>query len=73
MPKRRVKNWFSKFKRGNCDLKEDVRSGRAVEFDEEPLNPLLYKYHGQTRKELAKKIKYLSGTIENHLEKIENI
>lgn len=39
---RTARDWYVKFKIGNSVLKSAPRSGRSVEFDEEPLNQLLH-------------------------------
>ncbi|KFD70118.1 hypothetical protein M514_17720 [Trichuris suis] len=51
-----ARKWFSRFREGNFDLSDSVRSGRPSDFDEEKLNALVHENPRQSTRELAQKI-----------------
>ncbi|UYV83501.1 hypothetical protein LAZ67_23001249 [Cordylochernes scorpioides] len=67
---RAAQKWFARFKNGDLDLEDMLRSGRSSEFDEEHLKALLKEDGRQTTRELAEKMKCSAVTISNHLQSI---
>ena len=51
-----ARKWFAKFKNGNFDIDDTLRSGRPSEFDEYHLKALLKEKSRQTSRELAEKM-----------------
>ena len=70
---RTARDWYTKFKNGNFDLKGALRSGRSIEFDEERLNQLLHENSRQTTRELAEKMECSHTAIEKHLHSMGKI
>lgn len=61
---RTTRDWYTKFKNGNFDLKDAPRSGRSVEFNKEQLNQLLHENSRQTTRE--EKMECSHTAIEKH-------
>ncbi|KAK6751516.1 hypothetical protein RB195_003109 [Necator americanus] len=53
---RTARNWFAKFKNGNFDLDDSLRSGRPSDFDEDSLKALLKEDDRRSSRELAEKM-----------------
>ncbi|KAK6767032.1 hypothetical protein RB195_026354 [Necator americanus] len=64
---RTARNWFAKFKNGNFDLDDSLRSGRPSDFDEDSLKALLKEDGRRSSRELAEKMYCDQKTILNHL------
>ena len=65
--KRTARDWYAKFKNGNIGLKDETRSGRQVELDEERINQRLQKTSHLATRELADKMKCSHTATEKHL------
>ncbi|KAK6756708.1 hypothetical protein RB195_014877 [Necator americanus] len=64
---RTARNWFAKFKNGNFDLDDSLRSGRPSDFDEDSLKALLKEDGRRSSRELAEKMYCDQKAILNHL------
>ena len=62
-----ARKWFAKFKNGNFDIDNTLRTGRPSEFDKNHLKALLKEESRQTSPELAEKMNSDQKTILNHL------
>ena len=62
----KARKWFAKFKNGNFDIDNTLRSERFFEFDEDHLKALLKEESRQTSRELAEKMNCDQKMILNH-------
>lgn len=70
---RTAQKWFSRFKKGNFDLTDSLRSGRPVQFNEDQLNELLHEYPHLSTRELALQIGCSHDTVARHLQLMSKV
>lgn len=71
--KRTAQDWFKRFRDGDFNLKDSVRSGRASEFDNERLCQLVKSNPRQTTRELAQVLGVHHSTIADHLHQMGKV
>lgn len=64
---RTCQNWFKKFRSGDFSLKDDQRSGRPTEADNDEIKMLIESNRHITVREIAEKCQVSHTTIENHI------
>ena len=62
--KRQCQNWFNKFRSGDFSFKDEKRSGRPVEVDDDLIKAIDSDRHNTTR-EIAEKLHVSHTCIEN--------
>lgn len=63
----KCRRWFAKFRNGNFDLKDEPRSGRPEELDDELLKSTVERNPTVTVRELASELNVSHMTIHRHL------
>ncbi|XP_015430060.1 PREDICTED: histone-lysine N-methyltransferase SETMAR-like [Dufourea novaeangliae] len=64
---RTCQNWFKKFRSGDFSLKDDQRSGRPTEVDDDQIKAIIEEDRHITVREIAERLNVSHTTIENHL------
>ncbi|EFN75615.1 Histone-lysine N-methyltransferase SETMAR, partial [Harpegnathos saltator] len=64
-----VRNWFSKFRSGNFDLKDASHSGRSVEADEDQIKALVDANRHLITREVTERLNLSSSTVHEHLKR----
>ena len=67
LKERQCQNWFDKFRSGDFSLKDEKRSGRPVEVDDDLIKAMIDSDRHSTTREIAKKLHVSHTCIENHL------
>ncbi|GFU82615.1 histone-lysine N-methyltransferase SETMAR [Trichonephila clavipes] len=67
---RQCQNWFAKFRSGDFSLKDEKRSGRPVEVDDDLINAIIDSDRHSTTREIAEKLHVSHTCIENHLKQL---
>lgn len=66
-------NWFKRFSSGDYRLKDNQRSGRPSEIDEDLLLHVIEENPNLTTRDLAKQFNCAHGTIEQHLHNLGKV
>ena len=64
---RQCRNWFDKFRTGDFLLKDEQRSGRPNEVDDDQIKAIIKSDHHVTVREIEEMFKIPKSTIERHL------
>ncbi|KFM65461.1 Histone-lysine N-methyltransferase SETMAR, partial [Stegodyphus mimosarum] len=67
---RQCQNWFVKFRSGDFSLKDEKRSGRPVEDDDDLIKAIIDSDRHSTTREIAKKLHVSHTCTENHLKQL---
>ena len=67
---RQCQNWFAKFRSGDFSLKDEKRSGRPVEVDDDLIKAIIDSDRHSTTREIAEKLQVSHTCIENHLKQL---
>lgn len=67
LTERTCQNWFKKFRSGDFSLKDEQRSGRPTEVDDDQIKILIEDDRHITVRDIAKRLNVSHTTIENHL------
>ncbi|GFV64583.1 histone-lysine N-methyltransferase SETMAR [Trichonephila clavipes] len=67
---RQCQNWFAKFRSGDFSLKDEKRSGRPVEVDDDLMKAIIDTDRHSTTREIAEKLHVSHTCIENHLKQL---
>ena len=70
LKKRQCQNWFDKFRSGDFSLKDEKRSGRPVEIDDDLIKAIIDSDRHSTTREIAEKLRVSHTCIENHLKQL---
>ena len=68
-----VRNWFHRFASGNYSIKDESKSGRPTELDDEELLQLVESNPRLTTREMAMKLGTNQSTIVRHLQKLGKV
>ncbi|EFN80916.1 Histone-lysine N-methyltransferase SETMAR, partial [Harpegnathos saltator] len=64
-------NWFKKFRSGDFSFKDDQRSSRPSEVDEDKMKAIIESNRHIIVREIAKRLNVSHRTIENHIRRLE--
>jgi len=67
LTERTCQNWFKKFRSGDFSLKDEQRSGRPTEVDDDQIKVIIEEDRHITVREIAEKLNISHTTIEKHL------
>lgn len=67
---RTCQKWFTKFRSGDFSLKDEQRSGRPNEVEDDEIKAIIESDRHATVRELGEKLKVSHTTIENHLKRL---
>nr|AAP51092.1 transposase [Forficula auricularia] len=67
LKERQCQNWFAKFRSGDFSLKDEKRSGRPVEVDDDLIKAIIDSDRHSTTREIAEKLHVSHTCIENHI------
>ena len=67
------RDWFRRFKSGDCDVHDKQRTGQSKKFEDEQLQALLEENPAQTLKELSQQLKVDKSTIFRRLQAMGKI
>ena len=67
LKERQCQNWFDKFRSSDFSLKDEKRSGRTVEVDDDLIKAIIDSDRHSTTCEIAEKLHVSHTCIENHL------
>ena len=70
LKERQCQNWFDKFRSGDFSLKDEKRSGRPVEVDDDLIKTIIDSDSHSTTREIAEKLHVSHTCIENHLKQL---
>ncbi|KAK6062057.1 hypothetical protein COOONC_00272 [Cooperia oncophora] len=70
LKERQCQNWFAKFRSGDFSLKDEERSGRPVEVDDDLIKAIIDSDRHSTTREIAEKLHVSHTCIENHLKQL---
>ena len=70
LKERQCQNWFDKFRSGDFSLKDEKRSGRPVEVDDDLIKAIIDSDRHSTTREIAEKLHVSHTCIENHLKQL---
>ncbi|KFM58915.1 Histone-lysine N-methyltransferase SETMAR, partial [Stegodyphus mimosarum] len=70
LKERQCQNWFAKFRSGDFSLKDEKRSGRPVEVDDDLIKAIIDSDRHSTTREIAEKLRVSHTRIENHLKQL---
>ena len=70
LKERQCQNWFAKFRSGDFSLKDEKRSGRPVEVDDDLIKAIIDSDRHSTTREIAEKLHVSHTCIENHLKQL---
>ncbi|GFU49197.1 histone-lysine N-methyltransferase SETMAR [Trichonephila clavipes] len=68
LKERQCQNWFAKFRSGDFSLKDEKRSGRPVEVDNDLIKAIIDS--DRHTREIAEKLHASHTCIENHLKQL---
>ena len=69
LKERQCQNWFDKF-RSDFSLKDEKRSGRPIEVDDDLIKAIIDSDRHSTTREFAEKLHVSYTCIENHLKQL---
>lgn len=67
LTERTCQNWFKKFRSGNFSVKDDQRSGRPTEVNNDQIKDIIEADHHITVREIAERLHVSHTTIKNRL------
>lgn len=67
LKERQCRNWFEKFRSGDFSLKDEHRSGRPYEVDDDQIKAIIESDRHTTVREIAERLNVSHPTIERHL------
>ncbi|XP_076753327.1 histone-lysine N-methyltransferase SETMAR-like [Xylocopa sonorina] len=70
LKERQCQNWFKKFRSGGLSLKDDQRSARPVELNEDEIKTIIEADRRVTTRETAEKLNVSHTVIEKHLKRV---
>ena len=70
LKERQCQNWFDKFHSGDFSLKDEKRSDRSVEVDDDLIKAIIDSDRHSTTREIAEKLHVSHICIENHLKQL---
>lgn len=70
LKERQCQNWFAKFRSGDFSLKDEQRSGRPVEVDDDQIKALIDADRHSTTREIAGKLDVSHTCIEKRLKEL---
>ncbi|CAK9802842.1 Histone-lysine N-methyltransferase SETMAR [Anthophora quadrimaculata] len=70
LTERTCQNWFKKFRSGDFSLKDDQRSGRPSEVDDDKMKAIIESNCHITVREIAKQLNVSHTTIETHIRRL---
>lgn len=70
LKERQCRNWFVKFRSGDFSLKDNKRSGRAMDVDDNLIKSIIATNRHSTTREIAEKLNVSHTCIEKHLQQL---
>ena len=67
LKERPCRNWFNKFRSGDFSLKDEKRSGRPNEFDDDQIQAIIESDHHVTVQLIEEMINIPKSTIDRHI------
>ena len=67
LKERQCQNWFAKFRSGDFSLKDNQRSGRPIDVDDDQIKAIIESDRHISVREIAERLNVSHTTIENHL------
>ena len=68
---RQCRNWFDKFHSGDFSFKDEQRSDRPNEVDDDQIKAIIESDHYVTVREIEEILKILKSTIDRHIQRFE--
>ena len=63
-------NWFARFRSGDFDLKDALRSGRPTEVNDDKIKAMIVNNRRSTTREIAEKLSISHTCVERHLKQL---
>ncbi|XP_055377183.1 histone-lysine N-methyltransferase SETMAR-like [Condylostylus longicornis] len=70
LKERQCQNWFSKFRAGDFSLKDEQRTGRPIEIDDDQIKAIIDSSPNSSTREIAEKLNVSHTCIEKRLKKL---
>ena len=70
LKERQCQNWFDKFRSGDFSFKDEKRSNRPVEVNDDLIKTIIDSDRHSTTREIAEKLHVSHTCIENHLKQL---
>ena len=67
LTERQCLNWFARFRSGDFDLKDALRSGRPTEVDDDKIKAMIENNRRSTTREISEKLNISHTCFERHL------
>ena len=67
LKERQCRNWFDEFRSGNFSLKDEQRSGRTNEVDDDQIKAIIESDRYLTVREIEEMLKIPKSTINRHI------
>ena len=67
LTERQCRNWFARFRSGDFDLKDALRSGRPTEVDDDKIKAIIENNRRSTTREIAEKLNMSRICVKKHL------
>ena len=67
---RQCRNWFDKFRSGDFSLKDEQRSGRPNEVDDDQIKAIIESDRHVTVREIEEMLKIPKSTIDRHIQRL---
>ena len=67
---RQCRNWYDKFRSGDFSLKDEQRSGRPNEVDDDQIKAIIESDHHVTVREIKEMLKIPKSTIDRHIQRL---
>ena len=68
LKERQCRNWFDKFRKGDFSLKDEHRSGRPLDVNDDEIRDLIKKDRHRTTRGIARKLSVSHATIESRIQ-----
>ena len=73
LKERQCQNWFVKFRSGDFSLKDEKRSGRPVEVDDDQIKAIIDSDRHSTTREITEELHVSHTCIENRLKQLRYV
>ena len=70
LKERQCRNWFDKFRSGDFVLKDEQRSGRPNEVNDDQIKAIIESDRHVTMREIAEMLKMPKSTIDRHMQRL---
>ncbi|XP_014488991.1 PREDICTED: histone-lysine N-methyltransferase SETMAR-like [Dinoponera quadriceps] len=70
LKERQCRNWFDKFRSGDFSLKDEQRSGRPLQADDDQIKAIIELDRHISEREIGEKLKIPKSTIHDHIKRL---